>query len=666
MNTKELYKCDYKYCKALFIEKAISVQKPDVTKESNSTIQNALISRNECTHPEDYQKEILGSCWDKSQRWAKAVDHLIDDNLQVPGKTIKKGIISDIFSITDLRKREIFVNYEFGEDSISKDEDRTIYERYFRNKTLENFTLKRQAIGDMASKCYGGGKFTRNVIDQWRGGSVPYDRVKVIKLAFWAKCTLEETNKLLECAGMHKLYLKGTSSSAALQNSLQDMVYIFMLEHKCYSFATAQEFIDKLDYHLLITAQTEEGLEENNEDVSTTSLLYELNNLNFEQSNFIEYFKKYVPHFISPYNILNGNLAILFTDKYHICKNNQIDVSQNSIRALTNSTLRFFTKTNGTNTAPKGKGNITISNEVDKWPSSLSNLLYAAFGIVKRPKKQKKNPKKPETVPEPIRKHMERIFSRNDIITMGLILNCSKAGINNLLNLAQEPPLYARNFIENIIMTASDNTTEYICEVSSRDLIDQFTSVYSDCYGITKQDFSEAISAFQRFSNYPSKYDKEYNIDFTDTITAMKSLLRYGWIKSISIAAVIYPTKSFDILHFKPLTVANKEKLKRALTSTDKAVRKSRSNPESNACQNLFVIKVNFRYVIKNQRRKTKKPLEPAEKTICLKKLQIVRPMSFRYSKELLSLYPENVMFDFLVRKTSFYLKDNDFRKYLI
>lgn len=36
------------------------------------------------------------------------------------------------------------------------------------------------------------------------------------------------------------------------------------------------------------------------------------------------------------------------------------------------------------------------------------------------------------------------------------------------------------------------------------------------------------------------------------------------------------------------------------------------------------------------------------------------------WSKELLSLYPENVMFDFLVRKTSFYLKDNDFRKYLI
>lgn len=214
MNTKD--KCDCKYCKDLFIEKAISVQKPDVTKKLNDTIQNGIISRDECMYPEDYQKEILDSCWDTSQRWAKAVDHLIDDNLQIPGKTIKKGIISDIFSITDLHEREIFVNHEFGEDSISDDEDRTIYERYFRNKTLENFSLSRQALGDMASKCYGGGKFTRNVIDQWRGGSVPYDRVKVIKLAFWAKCTLEETNKLLECAGMHKLYLKGTSSSATV------------------------------------------------------------------------------------------------------------------------------------------------------------------------------------------------------------------------------------------------------------------------------------------------------------------------------------------------------------------------------------------------------------------------------------------------------------------
>ena len=104
MNTKD--KCDCKYCKDLFIEKAISVQKPDVTKKLNDTIQNGIISRNECMYPEDYQKEILDSCWDTSQRWAKAVDHLIDDNLQIPGKTIKKGIISDIFQLQTFTKEK--------------------------------------------------------------------------------------------------------------------------------------------------------------------------------------------------------------------------------------------------------------------------------------------------------------------------------------------------------------------------------------------------------------------------------------------------------------------------------------------------------------------------------------------------------------------------------
>lgn len=662
MNTEEFCK----YYHAFIIERAISVKKTDVPKESNNTIQNAIISRNECMNPEDFQKKVLYSCWNIPQRWAEAVNHLIDNDLNAPGKTIKKGIISDIFSITDLREREAFVNHEFGEDSISNDEDRTIYERYFQNKTLENFNLSRQALGDMAVKCYGGGRFTRNVIDQWiNKGSVPLDRIKVIKLAFWAKCTLEETNKLLECAGMHKLYLKGTGISATLQNSLQDIVYIFMLKNKCYSFATAQELIDQLDYHLLKTAQVEESKEEKN-DISTKNLLNELNNLSLNQARFIEYFKKYLPYFFSSYNTLYGNLAKEFTDKYYICKNNQMDDSQNSIRILTSSILRISIEDGGTNLSTDGNKIIVVNN--GKWKNSLINLLYASFGIKKDQKKQKKKREKLKEQgkePEPIEKNMERIFDRNDIITMGLILNSSKEQINNFLNLAQEPPLYARNFIENIVMIASDNTTDYVCEVAVQNLIDRFTSVYSDCYEITRQEFADALFAFQRFSHFPSKYENEYK-DLADTITAMKSLQKYGWIKSVFVVSEIYPVKSFDLLCLKTLTEADKEKLKKTLARIDKPVRKSRPTPESNACQNLFVIKVNFRYVIKNQRRKTKKPLEPAEITIYLKKLQIVRPMSFRYSKELLSLYPENVMFDFLVRKTSFYLKDNDFRKYLI
>lgn len=611
MNTKE----SCKYDQAFFIKKIISVQKTNIPEEPNNTVQNGKISSDECMCPEDYQKMILDSCWSTSQRWAKAVEQLIENDLNAPGKTIKKGIISDIFSITDLREREEFVNHEFSEDPISDAENRTIYERYFQNKTLENFTLSRQALGDMSAKCYGGGKFTRNIINQWCDGTVPYDRIKVIKLAFWAKYTLEETNKLLDCAGMHKLYLKGTASSSALQNSLQDMVYIFMLEHKCYSFATAQELIDQLDYHLEMAAQVKEGADkEEKEDISTAILLYKLKNLNLDQASFVEYFKKYFPNFLSSYNVLKGNLAILFTDNYYICKNNQLDPSQNSIRALTNSYLQFSTETNRED-QPSIKKRIARNNETDTWKASLINLLYAAFGIAQKQKEQ-------ALAFDLIHKHMERVFSRNDIIAMGLILNSSKAQINSLLNLAHESPLYARDFIENIIMTASDNTTGYVREVSCQNIINKFTSVYSNCYGITKQEFAHAIAAFQRFSNYPTKYYKEY-MDFTDTITAMKSLQRYGWIKSVLVVAEIYPV-------------------------------------------NLFAIKVIFRYVIKNKKRKSRKPLEATEKTIYLKKLQIVRPIAYRCSQAILSRYPENVMFDFLVRKTAFYVKNNEYSKHLV
>ena len=109
MNIKE----SCKYNQAFFIKKTISVQKTNISEEPNNTAQNGKLSRDECMCPEDYQKMILDSCWSTSQRWAKAVEQLIENDLNAPGKTIKKGIISDIFSITDLREREEFVNHEF-------------------------------------------------------------------------------------------------------------------------------------------------------------------------------------------------------------------------------------------------------------------------------------------------------------------------------------------------------------------------------------------------------------------------------------------------------------------------------------------------------------------------------------------------------------------------
>lgn len=95
MNTKE----SCKYDQAFFIKKIISVQKTNIPEEPNNTVQNGKISSDECMCPEDYQKMILDSCWSTSQRWAKAVEQLIENDLNAPGKTIKKELSLIFFQL---------------------------------------------------------------------------------------------------------------------------------------------------------------------------------------------------------------------------------------------------------------------------------------------------------------------------------------------------------------------------------------------------------------------------------------------------------------------------------------------------------------------------------------------------------------------------------------
>ena len=61
-----------------------------------------------------------------------------------------------------------------------------------------------------------------------------------------------------------------------------------------------------------------------------------------------------------------------------------------------------------------------------------------------------------------------------------------------------------------------------------------------------------------------------------------------------------------------------------------------------------------------------KKETNIRKKTIYLKKLKVVRQAAYHLSKKLLAWYPEKVMFDFLVYKTSVYLKKEKYRKYLL
>ncbi len=685
-----------KYYEAFTIQKKIAVRKPSVPDRLNTTTQNANAGLEKCFYPEEFRKEVLSSCWETSQRWKKAFEDITDNNLDAPQKTIMKGIISDIFTIPDPKKRKTFVDRELGTNRFTMDakrgstREKTVYELYFQDKTIEEFELKKKTLGIIGNGYPGVGAFTRSTVNRWYNGTLPNDRNKVIRLAFWAKCTIEETNKLLESAGMHKLYLKSTGGNnlTNAKNSLQDLVYIFLLKHENYSFAKSQEITDELD-QLLKKVKREEIAGTGRE--KTKTLLDELMKLkecddNFVSNDFISYFNKHLSDLLSSYRTLYGSVVDGFIKKYDACRGNTDDQLQNSISTLTSCRLKCPQMA-------ELKKESERNNESNEWRESLINTLYAAYFAksdvlnnnedtdnVKKKKKKKNEEKKEEKVIA-----MERVFSRNDVIILGLILNKSMKEINDsFLASAQEPPLYGRNFIENVIRKA---TSDPACKVCADVIASRFTSEYQDYYDITKEEFTAALNSLMFFydnrkqkddtGNNPPGYKYENQLLwFVDIINALRSLEKYEWIKSISIVKEIYPSKAYDILFFKHLTEIEGKNLEEKLADIHGPVITPKPDPETKGRQNLFVIHVLGKEKAEkaeknNAKKKGKKADEKKETnirktTIYLKKLKVVRPAAYHLSKKLLAWYPEKVMFDFLVYKTSVNLKKEKYRKYLL
>lgn len=63
---------------------------------------------------EDFISYIFPYCRSTSQRWKEEFITLLDEDIDTENKTIKKGIITDIFNISDLEKRREIVIHEFG------------------------------------------------------------------------------------------------------------------------------------------------------------------------------------------------------------------------------------------------------------------------------------------------------------------------------------------------------------------------------------------------------------------------------------------------------------------------------------------------------------------------------------------------------------------------
>lgn len=635
----------------------IHVKKDTQYLELKDTVQCEKISQ-QCEYPEDFQKFLLFSCQNNGTRWANTFTKLMSDDMNVPWKTIKKGIISVIFN-QNPEDRKKYVDIELGTDPISEKEQ-SIYEQYFCNTdSINTVRMSKLLIGCMgASNSHSLGFFTRTSIHSWLSGAVPRERNIVIRLAFWAHCTVEETNKLLECAGMHKLYIKGTGRSIESNRaSLQDIVYIFMLEHENYSFTTAQEIIEVLNKHF--HKKIKEKMTFNPDDSDTFYMQDLFNGLSNNKEDLIEYFDNTIPALLYSYKTLYGNIVESFINKYSISKGSQADPVHSSIHAFTTSQLEAKLPKTIKKGSPKKKRN--RNSDDGTWRESLKNTLYAAFNMYEDDEKTMsvvfQNDKDPEITKQFKEDQTDRIFQRNDIIALGLILHSSKAEINNLLEWAQEAPLYSRNFAENVVMNATENPAGY-CSASK--VIDTlFTAEHIKQYSISSKELLDAMHAYLHFYSNPLKYKDEID-HFGAEINALLSLRKYEWIKSISVVREIYPTKRKIEIPF--LFITEKERTERH----------TESFKEPRSQNSIFIIKCMLKHLPKKkefQEKVIKKSfIDPktGKKTthfilIChLKKLKVVRPIAYRYSKKLLSYYPEKTLFDFLVERTAGYLKDKD------
>ena len=292
----------------------------------------------------------------------------------------------------------------------------------FQRLNISQFDLSHKAFCVLLNRSRG------TIINWYNGKGLPKYRDDVIKLAFWAKYTVEETNKLLACAGKHSLYVKGSEN----KNTLVDTVYIHMLNHGNYSFAKAQKLIKETNQVIQqkIQAQNKEGVIVLSHEPSSDSKNMEkllLNKVGNSDADFLTFIKQHVDSFIYDYQKLYDILCSDFETQYDVNNKNVVN-HRDSYTSSLNSLL-------GISAGPKRR-----------WKNSLVKIIYAAL-----PQKTKQT----QLVDTDY-----HTISRKDLIVLGLILNRDLPGVNMLLKTCKEEPIYGRGIGECIIWNALETGAE--------------------------------------------------------------------------------------------------------------------------------------------------------------------------------------------------------------
>ena len=353
-----------------------------------------------CIDASDIKGKILPSCRTQEERWQEAFLNLADKDPNSKHKTILNGIVKDIIKESNKEKAKQISEQEFGKTiRLSAWEgDIDIYTQYFSKiKDISQFDLSHKAFCVLLNRSRG------TIINWYNGKGLPKYRDDVIKLAFWAKYTVEETNKLLACAGKHSLYVKGSEN----KNTLVDTVYIHMLNHGNYSFAKAQKLIKETNQVIQqkIQAQNKEGVIVLSHEPSSDSKNMEkllLNKVGNSDADFLTFIKQHVDSFIYDYQKLYDILCSDFETQYDVNNKNVVN-HRDSYTSSLNSLL-------GISAGPKRR-----------WKNSLVKIIYAAL-----PQKTKQT----QLVDTDY-----HTISRKDLIVLGLILNRDLPGVNMLLSL---------------------------------------------------------------------------------------------------------------------------------------------------------------------------------------------------------------------------------------
>ena len=376
-----------------------------------------------CIDASDIKGKILPSCRTQEERWQEAFLNLADKDPNSKHKTILNGIVKDIIKESNKEKAKQISEQEFGKTIRLSAWEGDIYTQYFSKiKDISQFDLSHKAFCVLLNRSRG------TIINWYNGKGLPKYRDDVIKLAFWAKYTVEETNKLLACAGKHSLYVKGSEN----KNTLVDTVYIHMLNHGNYSFAKAQKLIKETNQVIQqkIQAQNKEGVIVLSHEPSSDSKNMEkllLNKVGNSDADFLTFIKQHVDSFIYDYQKLYDILCSDFETQYDVNNKNVVN-HRDSYTSSLNSLL-------GISAGPKRR-----------WKNSLVKIIYAAL-----PQKTKQT----QLVDTDY-----HTISRKDLIVLGLILNRDLPGVNMLLKTCKEEPIYGRGIGECIIWNALETGAE--------------------------------------------------------------------------------------------------------------------------------------------------------------------------------------------------------------